>query len=375
MAKKKPDPKPETEKTVNERLVDEAIRRAILLERAKELEARRVQRFVMTTILPDLVSKVERGLNFRRSERTRLAHISQGVGAVLQEHLGGLATETKARLIEFGAAEAEWQRRALERTVPISFDWQMPTKTLLKSALDESSARGRPMGRPWSEWWSGLGQQARRRVMQQVSIGVAEGEAIDVIARRIRGTRAARFTDGAISTTAREAAALARTGVSHVTSQARRMVAEANKDIIKAERWVATLDTRTTQLCAGLDGKSWDVGTGPYPPAHHQCRSVRVPITKSWKELGINLKDVPEGSRAARQYDDLGRAMSGEVPEGTTYSDWLRTQPMTIQDQVLGKRRAQLFRSGALPIERFTDARGRPLNLAELERLQRQLES
>jgi hypothetical protein len=96
----------------------------------------------------------------------------------------------------------------------------------------------------------------------------------------------------------------------------------------------------------------------------HNCRSTTVPVLKSWKELGIPLKEARASTRAS---------FSGQVPGKTTYGSWLKGQPVQVQDHVLGKGRAQLFRRGVVPMEKFIDRRYRPLSLRQLEDLESKL--
>jgi hypothetical protein len=60
--------------------------------------------------------------------------------------------------------------------------------------------------------------------------------------------------------------------------------------------------------------------------------------------------------------------MDGQVPASLTYPKWLKKQPKEIQDEVLGKSKAKLFRSGKLKITQFVDRRNRPLTLKELQK-------
>jgi SPP1 gp7 family putative phage head morphogenesis protein len=46
----------------------------------------------------------------------------------------------------------------------------------------------------------------------------------------------------------------------------------------KKYRYVATLDSRTSSICAALDGREFEYGKGPMPPQHFNCRSTTVPI-------------------------------------------------------------------------------------------------
>ena len=134
---------------------------------------------------------------------------------------------------------------------------------------------------------------------------------------------------------------------------------EENEDVIKGVQWIATLDERTTDICAGLDAEIFPINSGPRPPAHFRCRSTVVPVLKSWKEMGIKLKEAPEGTRTS---------MDGQVSRKITYGDWLKNQPKDVQNEVLGVKKAELFRTGKVDIKRFTDDKHRPLTLKEISR-------
>lgn len=90
----------------------------------------------------------------------------------------------------------------------------------------------------------------------------------------------------------------------------------------------------------------------------HNCRSTMSPVVKSWKELGIDLEEMPPSTRAS---------MSGQVPEDTTYQEWLRKQSAARQDEILGASRGKLFRKG-MGVDRFVDNKGRTLTIDELRR-------
>ncbi|HET8791792.1 MAG TPA: hypothetical protein VFM75_11345, partial [Modicisalibacter sp.] len=132
---------------------------------------------------------------------------------------------------------------------------------------------------------------------------------------------------------------------------ARNDVYVANADILEGERVVSTLDGRTTLLCMSEDGKLYPVGRGQMFPAHYGCRTVRVPVIKEQYRIAV------QGERAS---------MDGPVSNQLTYSGFLKRQSVEFQNDVLGERRAQLFRSGKLRIDQFVDDRGRTLTLDEL---------
>ncbi len=95
----------------------------------------------------------------------------------------------------------------------------------------------------------------------------------------------------------------------------------------------------------------------------HNCRSTKVGVLKSFRDLGIDLDEIPAGTRAS---------MRGEVPAKLTYDEWLRGEPAAVQDDILGPARAKLFRAGA-KVGDFIDARDRTLTLSDLRSLERRL--
>lgn len=150
-----------------------------------------------------------------------------------------------------------------------------------------------------------------------------------------------------------QAATLVRTATNHAGSVARASFYRRNSDIIEYERWVSTLDDRTTFVCMSLDGDIFQVGEGPQTPRHFGCRSLRVPhIEPKYSILGTD-----KGQRASK---------FGPVSAQLTYSGFLRQQSKEFQDDVLGPTRAKLFRSGELTLDKFVDDMGRLLTLDEL---------
>jgi SPP1 gp7 family putative phage head morphogenesis protein len=106
-------------------------------------------------------------------------------------------------------------------------------------------------------------------------------------------------------------------------------VYEANQDITKKYRYVATLDSRTSSICAALDGQEFPYGKGPMPPQHFNCRSTTVPI--------IDPDILPPSTIAKRASAD------GPVPINTSYGQWLKDQPLKTQQDVLGPSKVPYF--------------------------------
>lgn len=66
-------------------------------------------------------------------------------------------------------------------------------------------------------------------------------------------------------------------------------------DLVKGVEFFCALDEHTCLTCLELDGRQ----DPPTLPIHEGCRCVTVPILKTWGELGLNLPDVPDGTRSS----------------------------------------------------------------------------
>ena len=91
---------------------------------------------------------------------------------------------------------------------------------------------------------------------------------------------------------------------------------------------------------------------------HFNCRSVSVPVLKSWRELGIDADELPAGTRAS---------MDGQVPADLTYAQWFAKQSAKRQDEIVGPTRGRLYRAGRVTFDRFSDDKGRWLTLEQLQ--------
>ncbi|MGL5004682.1 MAG: hypothetical protein ACRDAM_17215, partial [Casimicrobium sp.] len=235
-----------------------------------------------------------------------------------------------------------------------------------------AAAFSRPFqGRLLREWAQNVGEARMFRVREAIRQGYVQGETIEQIVRRLRGTKAKKYSDGLIDQDRRSIDAVVRTAVSHTARSARESFYDATQRLIKGETWLSTLDGHTTPQCRIRDKKSysypehkpighsipWAAGPGRL---HFRCRSTSTVVLKSWKELGG--ADLPEFSSSTRA------SMSGQVPASVDYKQWLMRQSSDVQDDVLGVTRARKMRSGEIAFDSMYDRRGRWLTLEELDK-------
>ena len=117
-----------------------------------------------------------------------------------------------------------------------------------------------------------LGDNAAK-VASMISGGYAEGLTNQEIVQGLIGTRANGYSDGIIDKSRRDANAIVRTALNHVTTEARNEVYRQNSDIVYGYRIVATIDTRTSATCRGYDQKVVRNSDKfkPLPPFHYNC--------------------------------------------------------------------------------------------------------
>lgn len=305
-----------------------------------------------------------------RQMDTAIRRALEGVGnspsrAKLDKMLVGM----RKRLVDITDKNAETYLSTLRKFSDYSLDFHTSTIQLVlpanapalattANAAAWSGVLASPIqatGTMLEDFVDSWGSRAIQRVEGAIRTGFAQGKTVDDITRLIRGTKANNFRDGILGgVTKREADAMVRTSLQHVSNAAQQMVYEDNSDIIEGYIWISTLDSRTSSQCRSLDGKVFKLGKGPVPPIHVNCRSSTIPKVK-----GVDL--LENTTRASAD---------GQVPATQSYYEWLKTQSAQFQNDALGVTRAALFRNGGLSAEEFgrlsLDKNFQPLTLEEM---------
>ena len=199
-----------------------------------------------------------------------------------------------------------------------------------------------PNGEVVRKAFRGIAVDSAERFSQVVRQGLLTGDTTPEIAKRLIGSlefgEEARTVRQLIAAGGQATAvadnqvvALVRTSINQVANVASQQVYEANQDITKKYRYVATLDTRTSSRCRALDGREFEYGRGPMPPQHFNCRSTTVPII-DYAALGF---DPPPPARRASK--------DGQVPADQTYGQWLAKQDLATKAKALGAGKVAYF--------------------------------
>lgn len=297
---------------------------------------------------------------FGKARTTAL--ISQAVDTI-EGYYGRVDDLTQQALTGAAEAQAKSTAGSLERAyASIELDAGLPTETFLERAAGSTLI----MGAPSEEWWARQSRDTANRFANAVRQGLAAGDTTEQIVARVAGRQG---YPGIMDITRANARSLVHTSIQAVAAEARFETFRQNDDIVEGIRQVSTLDTNTTEICMAYDGAEFSLDGEPINgteleydngvPRHWGCRSVEVPITKTFKELGLNIEEPAVGERASSQ---------GPVPADMTFGDFLGTLSEAEQDEALGPGRADLWRGGDITLAQLLDQRGNPLTLAELQR-------
>ena len=351
----------------NQIIADAVTRHAVDLLRVEAGERRKIVA-ILRELERDLVATLQRidptGVG-ERYRPARLAKMLEQVRGTIRASYRDASKVLSRELIELADIEAQFITRAINTGVGFGLADNELTREQLRSIGRGVLVQGSPV----SEWLSDQAGQTLRAFTREMRMGIASGETNAQLVRRIRGgTENGEAVRGFMQVSRNHAESLVRSATQAVASEAKNEVYKANADILKGVAWSATLDNRTTFECGARDGLLYDAvthepighnlpwGGGP-GNLHWGCRSTSYPVTKSFRELGIDVDEVPPGTRSS---------MDGQLPQDTRFEDWLERQSKARQEEVLGAGRAELWRDGKISFRDLLDQNGRPLTLEQL---------
>ncbi|MEL4885708.1 phage head morphogenesis protein [Pectobacterium betavasculorum] len=358
--------------TVNNRLSDESIAHALFVSRYGTGAAKQMVKTLNESdaeltarLLVAMDSLGRNGFTVNRLE-SLLGSVREVNNTAVQGAFGTLADE----LLAFAGHEVGYQFDLFNELLPQAVLRHYPLAAVTPD-MAYAAAMSKPFqGRLLKEWASNLESDRLTRVSNTVRTGYMNGDPVEQIARKVRGMASSNYQDGALQMSRANATSITKTAVSHVAAVARGSFAEANRDILDCMQWLSTLDNKTTPTCIIRDRKKYTLDGKPLGHKipylqgpgriHFCCRSTETLVTKSWRDLGIDSDEMDAGTRAS---------MDGQVPEDTTYLEWLARQSPDRQDKVLGIERGRMFRTGELQLsDMFTD-KGEWLTLSQLKAL------
>jgi len=334
-------------------LADAITRRQIMIQRASRGVSRELDE-VLEQLRRDLQSRLaEAGTEFQRS---RLGTLLSSIDSIVQGNTERFSEGLLERISEFTDGEIEFQKDTLDQV--LTAETTVPPKERLTAAVTGTSAQiligGQRQSLSINQMVETFSQSNKKEIKNLISAGFISGDTPDQIARRIGQKVTGR--------TRAQARTVVQTAVNHAATVAREEFVKENKEFMSGEKFVATLDVRTTPTCSGFDGQVFEVDQGPKPPLHYNCRSIRVAQPRE----GSVLSGL-EGSRPA-----VGADGAQQVSSRKTFSGWLNDQPADFQREFFrkysnGEQKYELFKQGGLNANDFIDSDGAEINLQELK--------
>lgn len=343
--------------TVNEKLASEAVRRRIMLLRYGNNLAQLLineLREANPSITASLLQGVE-GMNARNTTPARLNALRRLVLNETTDVYTAILKKLNGEMDKFGTAETEYHANTLRSGIPPAvlklLDKKIET-TSWQQVLASVNSRA-VMGSTIEKWFNTrLPEELTAGLVNGVQKGIIEGVPSTKIISEIR-------KGGAWGNNERNLATVTHTAINFVAADARELTRAANADLIKQRQWLSTLDNKTSVICIVRDGLLYTADKEPKPIGHNipygagpgkihfRCRSTETWVVKSFRELGIDIDELDEGTRAS---------MNGEVPAGMNYMQWLQEKASPrVQEEVLGVTRADMLRDGKFSAESFFD--------------------
>lgn len=192
------------------------------------------------------------------------------------------------------------------------------------------------LGATAEDWLSRQAGDLDFRIKTALTTGFGNGEPLDVLSKRIRGTAAPDKEGGDIvviprpvETAERNAEVLIRTGVESISDEVTKRVAEKIPDSIRVGwQQISVLDSRTTQTCRAYAFKIWD---------------------REYKPIG---HDLPFDGGCPRHWGCRSSITQILLDEDAisefTFKDWLATISPADQEKIFGKKQMELYRAGKI---------------------------
>jgi SPP1 gp7 family putative phage head morphogenesis protein len=328
--------------SANQFLVDASTRHQVFLQRFGGGQSKEAQA---------VLDRIRRTINARLSQEPtqfqaqRLQDVLADIDQIWVTGFTDMSTGIREGAHRLASQEAQFSVDLYDRVGTASFN--LPAESALIAAV-EAAPMQTPVGLSTLTIDDALAQFGTKKgveIANAIRDGLVLGDTSSKIASSVNGlmnTKQRRHLD-----------TLVRTITNHASSVAREQVYQENERFLDGYRYIATLDSRTTLICASLDNKVFEVGVGPMPPQHWNCRSTTVPVVNPAFSVASGLT----GKRAS---------VEGPVSANTSYGGWLRKQPVEFVDEALGVERSRLFRSGRLTIDKFVDPTGRVYTLDQL---------
>lgn len=239
-------------------------------------------------------------------------------GVTIAEPLGDMTAETMAAQLDIIKTQLPRRdqdtlglRAALVRADPLQIDAIVRRTTDVVTSLADD-----------------LGERGMAVVRQEITRGVQLGLNPRETARRtVLGNRMVQHLEHGFNLPLNRALIITRTEQIDATREAAMITQQANADVLQGWQWLAQLDTRTCPSCWAQHGTIHPL-EDPGPWDHQQGRCARMPVVRSWADLGYDIPEPPS-----------------LVPDA---QETFNSLTQAEQTAIMGPRRLELLQDGTI---------------------------
>lgn len=377
---------------LNEDIANDYIEQAIDIERFKA-NLRRQTTTSLQSLERELILLLSEIDPSQGRSKVRIADLAEKIPDVVDEYYKEERKRNEEEILALLLFLRKRPQQIIEKRLSFSLMNIVLSESEVKSITRELLLEGAPA----REWWERQPILAQQRVLDVVRKGVANGDELPALIAAVRGTRKNNYTDGIMALTKREAESVVVTAVQKGANDLLLATYAENADVIKSVQQKSTLDGRTTDVCKAYSGLVWSVpdfkpvghnlpfngGT----PRHWRCRSVVIPITRSFAELrdnrlytltGTKVKGIDKlldrqlaadgfsKDKIQKTKSEAQASMDGQVPKDLNYEQWLRTKSLSFQKEILGAKKYELWKKGKISFRDLVDQSGSPMTVEDL---------
>lgn len=276
-------------------------------------------------VAPDLtatlVEMLTAGDRVTRAQMLRSQRLRKVLG-VIATQLQQLAKDSKVRLtgdlaeiIDLaGSAQASVIDSQLPPNAPQLVDldaWSRVDERQIKAIVQRTTQQITALHRP-------LSPEAYAAVRRELIRGIASGSNPRATAARMVARARSGFNGGLT-----RALTIARTEMLDAHRAAAALGQAQHADVLKGWTWGASMSGRTCPACLAMHGTEWAL-SDPGPEGHQNCRCTRIPLVKSYSDLGITGVTEPKSllPDAGEYFVGLSKADQVSILGQRGYDAW-----------------------------------------------------
>lgn len=333
---------------INDEILDLLIKRDLLLQR--------VGNGLSKEVASQYIKMIDEAINSLGKVDISLINMNKIIKEI-NSNIGLDYSKVEDSLNEVAITEASFIPNGINALVGVDIVNKKLSDTLVNKIIKNSYLSD---GNTIKEGFEKLDVKVQEIFQNQIRLGVLNGSTTQEIISNLK-PYISNLTKNQIDS-------LTKTALSTVVNNTRMETYKENEEIFKGYQHQSVLDSRTTFICAERDNKEWDLELKPIghklpfkqTPLHYKCRSIILPLTKSYRELGLDIDEIPIGTRSS---------LNGYVPANTSFSQWFDKQSADFKENYLGKGRYKLFEDGKITLSDLVNQKGKVLTIKELKKI------